>query len=113
MPNNRRRLVGRVVSDKMQKTVVVAIDIRKRHPIYKKVVRVTKKVYAHDESDAIQVGSIVQLVESKPLSKTKRWVVEKVIEDVGNKVIQPIAADVNLDDDAAPEADIVTENEEE
>ncbi len=118
MPNNRRRLVGRVVSDKMQKTVVVAIDIRKRHPIYKKVVRVTKKVYAHDESDTIQVGSIVQLVESKPLSKTKRWVVEKVIEDVGNKVIQPIAGEVSLDDTddaAAPDAvtETVSENEEE
>jgi small subunit ribosomal protein S17 len=105
MPNNRRRLVGRVVSDKMQKTVVVAIDIRKRHPIYKKVVRVTKKVYAHDESDAIQVGTIVQLVESKPLSKTKRWVVEKVVEDVGNKVIQPIAGEVTIENTSEAASD--------
>jgi small subunit ribosomal protein S17 len=93
----------------MQKTVVVAIDIRKRHPIYKKVVRVTKKVYAHDESDAIKVGSIVQLVESKPLSKTKRWVVEKVVEDVGNKVIQPIAGEVTIEDTS----ETASENEEE
>ena len=97
MPNNRRRLVGRVVSDKMQKTVVVAIDIRKRHPIYKKVVRVTKKVYAHDESDAIQVGTIVQLVESKPLSKTKRWVVEQVLETPGGRDLQPISGDVEIE----------------
>ena len=80
MANNRRRLVGRVVSDKMQKTVVVAIERRKLHPVYKKVVASTKKVMAHDESDAIPVGAVVRLVESKPLSKNKRWVVEEVIE---------------------------------
>lgn len=79
--NNRKRLVGRVVSDKMQKTVVVAIERRKMHPLYKKVVRSTKKVRAHDESDSIQIGSVVRLVESKPLSKTKRWVVEAVLEE--------------------------------
>lgn len=110
MPNNRRRLIGRVISDKMQKTVVVSIEIRKRHPIYKKVVLATKKVYAHDESDSIPVGTLVQLVESKPLSKTKRWVVEKVLEDVGNRVLQPISGEVNLDEapadsDSEPEGD--------
>jgi small subunit ribosomal protein S17 len=94
MPNNRRRLVGRVVSDKMDKTVVVAIDISKRHPIYKKVVRSTKKVMAHDESNEIKVGTVVRLVESKPLSRHKRWVVEEVIQDIGNRVIQPITGEV-------------------
>lgn len=79
MPNNRRRLVGRVISDKMQKTVTVAIERRTIHPIYGKVVRSTKKVMAHDESDAIRVGSIVRIVESRPLSRHKRWVVEEVI----------------------------------
>jgi len=90
MPNDRRRLVGRVVSDKMEKTVVVAIERRKTHPIYKKVVTSTKKVYAHDESNSIEIGSVVQLVESKPLSKTKRWVVEKVLEGPGGRVFEPI-----------------------
>ncbi len=90
MANNRRRLVGRVVSDKMQKTVVVAIERRKAHPIYKKVIKSTKKVMAHDESDAIEVGSLVQLVESKPLSKNKRWVVEKVLEDAAGRVLEPV-----------------------
>ena len=90
MPNDRRRLVGRVVSDKMEKTVVVAIERRKTHPIYKKVVTFTKKVYAHDESNTVEIGSIVQLVESKPLSKTKRWVVEKVLEGPGGRVFEPI-----------------------
>ena len=80
MPNNRKRLVGRVISDKMDKTVTVAIDRRRMHPLYKKVVSSTKKVKAHDESNAVPLGAVVQIVESKPLSKTKRWVVEKVLE---------------------------------
>ncbi|MDZ4670860.1 MAG: 30S ribosomal protein S17 [Phototrophicales bacterium] len=80
MANNRRRLVGRVVSDKMQKTVVVLLERRKMHPIYKKVVVSTKKIMAHDESDSIPVGAVVRVVESRPLSKNKRWVVEEVLE---------------------------------
>ena len=80
MTNNRRRLIGRVVSDKMQKTVTVAIERRRMHPLYKKVVSSTKKVKAHDETNTVPLGALVQIVESKPLSKTKRWVVEKVLE---------------------------------
>jgi len=80
MANNRKRLVGRVVSDKMDKTVTVAIERRQMHPLYKKVVTSTKKVKAHDETNSVPLGALVQLVESKPLSKTKRWVVEKVLE---------------------------------
>jgi len=79
MANKRKRLIGRVISDKMQKTVTVAIERRTMHPVYKKVVKSTKKVLAHDESDAIPVGAIVQIVESRPLSARKRWVVEKVL----------------------------------
>lgn len=80
MANNRKRLIGRVVSDKMDKTVTVAIERRSMHPLYGKVVSSTKKVKAHDETNEIPLGAIVQLVESKPLSKTKRWVVEKVLQ---------------------------------
>lgn len=80
MANNRRRLVGRVVSDKMDKTVVVVIENRKMHRVYKKVVRTTKKVMAHDETNAVPVGALVRVVESRPLSKHKRWVVEEVLE---------------------------------
>lgn len=80
MANNRKRLIGRVVSDKMDKTVTVAIDRRSMHPLYKKVVSSTKKVKAHDENNEVPLGAIVQIVESKPISKTKRWVVEKVLE---------------------------------
>lgn len=77
---NRRRLYGRVVSNRMQKTVVVEIERRAMHPVYKKVVKSTKKVMAHDESNEIPVGATVQLMESRPLSKRKRWVVESVLE---------------------------------
>jgi small subunit ribosomal protein S17 len=79
MPNNRKRLVGRVISDKMDKTVTVAIERRSLHPLYQKVVSKTKKVKAHDENNEVPLGALVQIVESKPLSKTKRWVVEAVL----------------------------------
>jgi small subunit ribosomal protein S17 len=111
MPNNRRRLVGRVVSDKMDKTVVVAIERRKMHRIYKKVVTLTKKVMAHDESNAISVGSVVQIVESRPLSKNKRWVVEKVLEDAAGRVLQPVTGEVNVTPEA-PEAPATAEETE-
>lgn len=103
MANARRRLIGRVVSDKMDKTVVVAIERRKMHPIYKKVVKTTKKVMAHDESNAIQVGALVRVVESKPLSRHKRWVVEEVLETTGDEVL------VALPDEQVPD---VTSDEE-
>lgn len=80
MTNNRRRLIGRVVSDKMDKTVTVAIERRSQHPLYQKVVKRTKKVKAHDETNEVPLGALVQIVESRPLSKTKRWVVEQVLE---------------------------------
>lgn len=102
MTSARRRLVGRVVSDKMDKTVVVAIERRKMHRVYKKIIQLTKKVYAHDESNAIEVGSVVQVVESKPLSKSKRWVVEKVLETPAGKVLQPIAGVVEVQPEATP-----------
>ncbi|PJF34225.1 MAG: 30S ribosomal protein S17 [Phototrophicales bacterium] len=79
MANNRKRLVGTVVSDKMEKTVVVTLENRKMHPIYKKVVSTSKKVMAHDEMGA-PVGAVVRIVESRPLSKRKRWVVEEILE---------------------------------
>lgn len=83
MPNNRKRLQGRVVSDKMDKTVVVEIERRTMHRVYKKIVTTTNKVMAHDENNEVPVGAVVRLVESKPLSKRKRWVVEEVLEAPG------------------------------
>ncbi|MDZ4763210.1 MAG: 30S ribosomal protein S17 [Chloroflexota bacterium] len=87
MANKRRRLVGNVVSNKMDKTVVVAIERRKLHPIYKKVVKTTKKLMAHDESNALPIGALVRVVESRPLSKNKRWVVEAVIDVAGRATL--------------------------
>jgi small subunit ribosomal protein S17 len=81
MTNTRRRLIGRVVSDKMDKTVVVMLERRKLHPKYQKVITIRKKVMAHDESNSVKVGSVVQIVESRPLSRHKRWVVEQVLDD--------------------------------
>ena len=77
--NNRRRMVGIVTSNKMQKTVVVEISKNFRHPIYKKVVHSSETVKAHDEFGC-QIGDQVQIVESRPLSKEKRWVVESIIK---------------------------------
>jgi small subunit ribosomal protein S17 len=96
MPNNRRRLVGRVVSNKMQKTVTVALERRKPHPIYKKIVVSTKKVMAHDETDAIEEGSLVRIVESKPMSKRKRWVVEAVLAKPGETLVGTLADEVGI-----------------
>ena len=77
---DRRRLVGVVVSDKMEKTVVVRVVRTKRHRLYGKVIRVWKRYKAHDENNACQVGDRVRIVESRPLSKEKRWVVEEIVQ---------------------------------
>jgi small subunit ribosomal protein S17 len=77
--NNRRRLTGVVTSNKMTKTVVVNISRTYRHPLYRKVVHLSKRVKAHDELGC-QVGDQVQIVESRPLSRDKRWVVESIVK---------------------------------
>lgn len=77
--NNRRRMTGVVTSNKMQKTVVVEITRSYRHPLYKKVVHRSKRVKAHDEVGC-QIGDRVQIVESRPLSRDKRWVVENIVK---------------------------------
>jgi small subunit ribosomal protein S17 len=78
MANERARLTGTVISNKMTKTVVVEISRTKRHPLYGKVVRNTRRLKAHDEMKC-QVGDVVQIVESQPISRDTRWVVEKVV----------------------------------
>jgi small subunit ribosomal protein S17 len=77
--NNRRRITGVVTSNKMTKTVVVEITRVFRHPLYRKVVHSSKRVKAHDEIGC-QIGDRVQIVESRPLSRDKHWVVESVIK---------------------------------
>jgi small subunit ribosomal protein S17 len=105
MANNRRRLIGRVVSDKMDKTVTVLLENRKPHPIYKKVVLESKKVHAHDESNSVETGSIVRIVESKPLSKTKRWVVEEVLAKPGEALVTELADEIALQSDLNGDTD--------
>jgi small subunit ribosomal protein S17 len=83
MESRRKRLVGRVTSDKMDKTVVVGVERLYRHRIYKKVVKSVKKYKAHDEENACRIGDLVQIVESRPLSRHKRWVVEEILEKAG------------------------------
>lgn len=103
MANNRRRLQGRVVSNKMEKTVVVAVERRRMHRLYKKVVSVTKKVMAHDESNAIPIGALVRVVESQPLSKNKRWVVETVLE-TPDIIVGPVDASLTDAETTSEEA---------
>ena len=71
---------GRVVSDKMQKTVVVAIERRVPHPVYGKMVTRTKKVKAHDEENQAKTGDLVRIAETRPLSKDKRWRLVEIVE---------------------------------
>jgi small subunit ribosomal protein S17 len=87
MKDNRRRLVGRVTSNKMMKTVVVQVDRRQRHPLYGKVVSRAKRFMAHDELGCA-MGDTVQIVESRPISKHKRWVVESIVNK-GYHVVLP------------------------
>jgi small subunit ribosomal protein S17 len=82
MEKQRRSMVGRVVSDKMQKTVVVAVETLKRHRLYGKTIRTVRKFKAHDETSASHSGDLVRIEESRPLSKEKRWVVVEVLERV-------------------------------
>lgn len=79
-PKRRLTKVGRVVSDKMDKTVVVSVDYLRRHPIYHKTIRRTSKFKAHDEQNLCKVGDLVLIEETRPLSKTKRWVVREILE---------------------------------
>jgi len=76
----RKERVGRVVSNKMDKTVVVAIERRMAHPIYKKVITRTTKLFAHDEDNRSMVGDLVKIMETRPLSRSKRWRLVEVLE---------------------------------
>jgi len=74
---------GVVVSNAADKTVVVKVERKFQHPVYKRTVKATKKYMAHDETNACNVGDVVNIVESRPLSKRKRWVVLEVVEKAG------------------------------
>ncbi len=77
---NTRTLTGRVVSDKREKTVTVLVERRTKHELYGKIVARSSKYHAHDEGNQYQVGDLVEISEGRPISKTKAWVVTKLIE---------------------------------
>ncbi len=78
--NLRKTRVGRVVSDKMEKTIVVAIEDNVKHPTYGKIIKRTSKIHAHDENGECRIGDKVEVMETRPLSKTKRWRLVRIIE---------------------------------
>lgn len=78
--NNRKTRIGRVVSNKMDKTIVVAIETLVRHPLYKKSVKRTTKFKAHDENNECNIGDTVKIMETRPLSKEKRWRLVEIME---------------------------------
>ena len=80
--NLRKTRVGKVVSDKMDKTIVVAIEDHVKHPIYKKIMKSTYKLKAHDENNECRVGYTVKVMETRPLSKDKRWRLVEIVERV-------------------------------
>ncbi len=77
---SRKTRVGRVVSDKMDKTIVVAVEDRVQHPLYKKIIKKTYKLKAHDENNECGIGDRVRVMETRPLSKEKRWRLVEIIE---------------------------------
>lgn len=88
---NRKILLGEVVSNRMQKTITVRVERRLRHPSYERVVKRSKKFHAHDEHNECQIGDLVRIVETRPLSKTKHWrLLEIVRRQVGT--LLPTAA---------------------
>ena len=78
--NLRKNRVGYVVSDKMDKTVVIAIEDNVKHPVYGKIIKRTLKVHAHDEENACGIGDKVEIMETRPLSKDKRWRLVEIVE---------------------------------
>lgn len=78
--SNTRTLVGRVVSDRMEKTVTVIVERRVKHAMYNKIIVRSSKYHAHNDDNAAKVGDVVEIQESRPLSKTKTWVVTKLLQ---------------------------------
>jgi small subunit ribosomal protein S17 len=89
MERKRKTKFGRVVSDKMDKTVVVAVETSKRHPLYKKTIKRIVRYKAHDESNKCKVGDIVEVIETRPLSRQKRWRVAEIISRGEVVEVQP------------------------
>ena len=94
----RNEKIGIVVSTKMQKTIVVEIEMRKAHPKYKRVMKSNKKFYAHDEQNSARLGDVVRIREMRPLSKLKRWTLEEIVRrsSLSDLMAGPATVDTSL-----------------
>jgi len=86
-------LIGTVTSNKMQKTIVVEVTRKKAHPLYRRVISIRKKFYAHDEKNEAHVGDVVSIEESRPLSRLKRWKLKEIVRKTA--LVPEIAADID------------------
>jgi small subunit ribosomal protein S17 len=113
MPSNkRRRLIGTVISNKMDKTVVVTVGKKFRHPLYGKVVQETKRYMAHDENNECEIGDEVVIVESRPISKNKRWAVQEIIrEDMSARTTEVSDLGDEMEEELAEAVEEVEEDE--
>ena len=91
--SRKNEKVGQVVSDKMAKTIVVQVERRVPHPVYKRIVVKRKKFYAHDENGEAKPGDIVRIIESRPLSKLKRWTLGEIVRRAVQVGVEPSALD--------------------
>jgi small subunit ribosomal protein S17 len=112
-PKRRQQKVGRVASDKMQKTIVVAVESLKRHPIYKRTYKQTHRFKAHDETNSARIGDLVRIEETRPLSKEKRWRLVEIITRAAQTVPVAEVEAALQEEEAAPEEAAEEEEEEE
>ena len=103
--SRRQQKVGRVVSNKMDKTIVVLVETLKKHRIYKRTYRQSKRFYAHDEGNTCQIGDTVRIEESRPLSKLKRWRLVEIVKR-GSGIVPVAEVLANADPDLTPEEDV-------
>ncbi|MEJ7607059.1 MAG: 30S ribosomal protein S17 [Bryobacteraceae bacterium] len=96
-PSNKNEKIGEVVSTKMQKTIVVVVVRKVPHPLYKRIVTKKTKFYAHDEEESAKSGDVVRIVEHRPMSKLKRWILGDVIRRAVQVGIEPSALDVQVE----------------
>jgi small subunit ribosomal protein S17 len=104
----QRVIQGTVVSDKMQKTVVVSVERKKKHRLYHKVVTVTERYKAHDDNDSCKLGDLVRIEECRPMSKDKRWRVIEVLTrgDVADVAPETIGRDIEKETQVAPKSEV-------
>ena len=92
--SGRKVLIGKVVSNKMKKTIVIEVTRKKAHPLYGRVISIRKKFYAHDEKNEAHVGDTVRIEESRPLSRLKRWTLKEIVRKTA--LVPEITADVDI-----------------